>query len=197
MQHTSRNLWAFLGVFFLVFFLTATALFVIDFVPEPKTEASTETVQEMRQTDVEVPVSIRIPRIGVDTAINNPGSSNLKVLDDALLSGAVRYPGSAYLGEDATMFLFGHQSALPVVRNQAFKAFNDLQLLEAGDVVSVYSDTTVYEYSVTSVTKVRAEEALIPLTSGEQKLVLSTCNSFGDPGERYVVEAEFISKRTI
>ena len=111
-----------------------------------------------------------------------------------MLSGAVRYPGSALLGENAPMFLFGHQSYLPVVRNQAFKAFNDLQKLDAGDTIRVYSNTAVYEYEVSTVSLVEAADALIPLVPGEKTLVLSTCNSFGDPGERYVVEAKLISR---
>lgn len=199
MQTHSQSLWSFLGVFFLVFFLSATALYMIDFVPEPKSASDTVTAAEVRSQSeyVDVPVRIRIPRIGVDTSISNPQSSDLAVLDDALLNGAVRYPGSAYLGESRPMFLFGHQSGLPVVRNQAFKAFNDLQLLEPGDSILVYSEGAVYEYATLSVTKVRAEEALIPLDSDDRTLILSTCNSFGDPGERYVVKAEFITKTTL
>lgn len=196
MQSTSgTTLWKFLGIFFLVFFVTATLLHMIDFVPEGSDE-NMETNQESTLGGAigtgEVPVSVRIPAVGVDTRINNPEVTDIEVLDDALLSGAVRYPGSALLGDNAPMFLFGHQSQLPVVRNQAFKAFNNLQDLKEGDIISVYSDETEYQYTVRSVTKVLAEEALIPLAEGEQTLVLSTCNSFGDPGERFVVEADFV-----
>ena len=202
MQHedNTRTVWAFLGVFFLVFFLTATFLYVIDFVPEAPANENTMNTEQVIADHTgagEVPLSVRIPAIGVDTRINNPDATNIEILDDALLSGAVRYPGSALLGENAPMFLFGHQSHLPVVRNQAFKAFNNLQDLEEGDVISVYSNETEFQYSVRSVTKVLAEDALIPLAEGEQTLVLSTCNSFGDPGERFVVEADYLGKVAI
>ena len=195
----------FLGMFFLVFFLSSVFLFAIDFVPE-RPEVNVAAVAESQQMEepeqdeptehfpVEKPVRIAIETIGVDTPVVNPVSIDIQALDDALHSGAVRYPGSAQLGENATMFLFGHQSGLPVVRNQAFKAFNNLQELEDGDVIRVYSETAIYEYTVDSVSLVRAESALIPLTEGERTLVLSTCNSFGDPGERYVVTATFSNR---
>lgn len=186
-----------LMVFFGVFFITAVILFLIDFVPEaPRQQEERTAAASQEETDVvetphrvEAPTRVVIPAIGVDTAIENPTSLAIADLDQALLSGAVRYPTSARLGEKSTMFLFGHQSGLPVVQNKAFKAFNGLQKLSAGDVIKVYSANTVYEYTVQSVSLVEASEALIPLKENTQNLVLSTCNSFGEPGERYVVEA--------
>jgi len=194
--HTVR----FLAVFFVVFFLSAVVLFAIDFVPEQPIKNGTDE-NESAQTDtgvfVESPTRIVIEDIGVDTDIANPSSTAIATLDEALLDGAVRYPGSALLGERATMFLFGHQSYLPVVKNKAFKAFNGLQKLSEGAVIRVYSDTAVYEYAVRSVSKVLASDALIPLSDDGQNLFLSTCNSFGDPGERYVVEAEYLARRAL
>lgn len=193
MSTLRRSHWIFAGIFLFVFFISSTLLVLIDFVPEPKNE--TKTVREAAPPHgvVEAPVRIVIPSIGVDTSIENPTSVSLSDLDDALLRGAVRYPGSALLGEEAPMFLFGHQSYLPVVRNQAFKAFNDLQKLDAGDEIMVYGDSGVYTYRVDSLERVEAAEALIPLTPGTRSLTLSTCNSFGDPGERYVISASFVS----
>lgn len=197
MQDIIQKPWAFAGMFLLMFFLSATFLYLIDFVPEaPNTENSSVASGETSTGDYEVPVRVTIEKIGVDTSVSNPQSVALDDLDTALLSGAVRYPGSALLGQDSTTFIFGHQSYLPVVHNQAFKAFNDLQKLEKGDTISVFSEDAEYRYRVTSVTKTRAEDALIQLGSGSKKLVLSTCNSFGDPGERYVVEAEYVEKIT-
>lgn len=192
----------FLGVFFLVFFVTSVILFIIDFVPEKPSE-NTDTKNEETSLEngesalvnfSETPTRIVIKDIGVDTVIQNPNSVSIETLDEALLSGAVRYPGSALLGENATMFLFGHQSYLPVVKNKAFKAFNDLQKLETGDMIQVHSNSAVYEYEVESVSLVEADDALIPLAPNERILMLSTCNSFGDPGERYVVKARYTDR---
>lgn len=189
---------AFFGTLFGVFFVTTAFLYVIDFVPEqPRALAAphTDTSEAAEDTVVaELPTRIAIPKIGVDAPIENPSSATIEALDEALLAGAVRYPGSALLGENAPVFLFGHQSYLPVVRNPAYKAFNDLQKLSQGDVITVYSDTARYEYTVMSVSLARAEDVLIPLTPGAKTLALSTCNSFGDPGERYVVNATFTKR---
>lgn len=193
----------FLAFFFAVFFVTAAVLFAIDFYPEKKAprelqEDTTGTIGDTAAASVgEAPTRVVIPEIGVDTLISNPTSFDIPTLDNELLKGAVRYPGSALLGENAPVFLFGHQSYLPVVRNPAFKAFNGLQKLEAGDAILVHSDTGVYEYRVRSVSLVDAKNALIPLEDGERRLVLSTCNSFGSPGERYVVSAEYVSRAAL
>lgn len=192
------NPWHFAATFIAVFFVSSVVLFAIDFVPEKPTPggtvAGTSTPAVNDAAEPEEPVSISIPAIGVRTSVGNPTSTSIAVLDEALLSGAVRYPTSAVLGEQGTVYLFGHQSYLPIVKNQAFKAFNDLQKLDIGDEIEVYSENSIYTYRVRTVELVDANETLIPLETGEQKLVLSTCNSFGDPGERYVVTARFISK---
>lgn len=188
----------FFGTLFGVFFITTAFLYMIDFVPESRALAAPHLdaadAPEALVAIAELPTRITIPKIGVDTPIENPGSATIEALDEALLAGAVRYPGSALLGENAPVFLFGHQSYLPVVRNPAYKAFNDLQKLSQEDVITVYSDTAAYEYTVTSVSLARAEDVLIPLTPGAKTLTLSTCNSFGDPGERYVVTATFTTR---
>lgn len=190
----------FLAVFFAIFFLSAVVLFAVDFVPEKPVNDRNEDESAQADTGtsvVEPPTRIVIEDIGVDTIIANPVSTAIETLDQALLDGAVRYPGSALLGEKATMFLFGHQSGLPVVKNKAFKAFNGLQDLEEGAVIRVYSDTAVYEYTVRSVSQVLASDALIPLSDNDQTLFLSTCNSFGDPGKRYVVEAAYRAQHAL
>src|SRR3989344_3772308 len=150
--------WEFLVLFLVVFFLSAVVLFSIDFVPEPiqKETSPTENAEmlEVAEQIPEVPVRIVVGAIGVDTAIQNPTTTDIPSLDAALLKGAVRYPTSALLGENAPLFIFGHQSYLPVVRNQAFKAFNDLQKLKAGDEISIFSQTAEYNYRVQSVTLV-------------------------------------------
>lgn len=194
--------WAFLTVFLITFFLVSVFLFVIDFVPEPITvddpdSNSASAISAVENYPSEKPVRIVAPEIGLDTRIENPDSTDIQALDDALLKGAVRYPQSAFLGDNATLYLFGHQSGLPVVKNKAFKAFNNLQNLEIGDEITVYSDTAAYTYLVTSIEMVKNTEALIPLESGKRKLTLSTCNSFGQKEDRIIVNTDFLSRVAI
>jgi LPXTG-site transpeptidase (sortase) family protein len=196
-----------------VFMTLTLILILIDFVPEPRTEEpdvatsvivgttsasranvapddsqTTGSTWPGLQTSA-TPARIVIDRIGVDTQVLNPESTDVEVLDRALLSGAVRYPGSGGIGETANMLIFGHSSNLPVIRNQAFRAFNQLGTLQQGDIVTVYSNTHKYEYTVRDVRLADAEEVVIYFDASEPTLTLATCNTFGAKQERWVVTA--------
>lgn len=199
--------WKFLLVFLVVFFLIAAILFLVDFVPEaPKVSDNGTAVAEAAGTDApslmanehpEVPVRVSIPAVGINTLVSNPVASDVNALDNALLSGAVRYPESGLLGENARMYIFGHQSYLPVVHNQAFKAFNGLQNLKTGDEITVYSSDAAYHYRVSTVTLTTSDAGQIELGEGSRMLTLSTCDSFGTKSDRYVVTANFISEEPL
>lgn len=214
-----RRPWESLVVFLVVFFVICVVLFAIDFVPEPPEESaaipehvpvvtisqvtSTQPVQNVNliagptpavtqtQTGLK-PTRVVVPKVGVDTPVLNPTSSKLEDLDNALLSGAVRYPGTAHLNEEGSVVIFGHQSYLPVVRNNAFKAFNDLQELESGDIISVYSGDLEFRYAVRKVELVTTDVGSIALETRGQTLTLVTCNSLGAKEERYIITADLI-----
>ena len=200
LEHVTQKPWEFLVLFLVVFFLLAVFLFAIDFYPESKKE----NVPDENQTQVaasnavqfpiEAPVRVVVSSVGIDTSVENPTSIDAQVLDNALLKGAARYPESALLGENAGVFIFGHQSGLPVVKNQAFKAFNGLQKVAPGEEIIVYSATARYHYRVVSVEHKSAADALITFGAGERTLTLSTCDSFGAKTDRYVVKAVFTSR---
>lgn len=143
------------------------------------------------------PVRISIAKIGIDVKVLNPATSDIKVLDDALLYGAVRYPGSGDLESKRNMFIFGHSSYLPVVHNQNYKAFNRIQELKEGDEIILYSKVKSYLYKVSGVKLTTAEAELVDLSSFDHKLILSTCNSFGKKEERYVVTADFVGSSSL
>ncbi|MEX0917312.1 MAG: sortase [Candidatus Paceibacterota bacterium] len=180
-------------VFLLVFSVTVGTLSAAGLLPENKTKGEKKVVsQAIASENVADPTRIVIESIGVDVEIKNPQSRDIKVLDEALKEGAVRYPGSGKLGESKNVFLFGHSSSLPIVRNSNFKAFNKLDELRAGDMIRVAGGGKEHLYRVYSLKLVEADSALVDLSGSDAKLTLSTCNSFGDPGERFVVEAEFV-----
>ncbi len=143
------------------------------------------------RTTGENPTRIVIDKIGVDVTISNPNPTNVTTLDEYLKQGAVRYPGSGLLGS-GNMFLFAHSTGIKVVNNQAYKAFNGLKNLTAGDIIKVYGKNKVYQYKVTSVVLVDQTRALVEFNNTNNMLTLSTCNTFGAKSERYVVEADFI-----
>jgi LPXTG-site transpeptidase (sortase) family protein len=187
---------AFALAFAAFFLLTLWFLSLADALPEPsKTdtpEVHASVTKEITVTKAQEPVRITANKIGMDVTIKNPPSTNVDVLDDALLTGAVRYPTSAKLGENGTVLLFGHSSYLPVIHNQAYKAFKGIQTLQKGDIVSVYSATAEYRYGVESVTVANADEDVVELRQDGKYLTLVTCDSFTKKTDRFIVTAKFV-----
>ncbi|XKT75470.1 MAG: sortase [Patescibacteria group bacterium UBA2103] len=205
-----KNKWKFLAFSVLAFIFFVWILGKLDLLPEPDTSKSLSTITIASAaaafpvvTDVEEvvvpekPLRVSIPSLDIDVRVNNPYKSDIKTLDAALYDGVVRYPGSGMLGENGNVVIFGHSSYLPVVKNEYFKAFNGVQKLSTGDVIEVYGLDTVYRYEVASVYEADATDTRIALSKDSKKLTLSTCNSFGDLNDRYVVEAYFVGSTQI
>jgi LPXTG-site transpeptidase (sortase) family protein len=182
---------SFAVVFIVLFFLTVTFLASVDALPEPAVAVISPIGAQIPQGLADEPVRVVATSVGLDVTVENPSSSDITILDEALLRGAVRYPTSAKLGVDGTVLLFGHSSYLPVVYNQAYKAFNNIQDLKTGERISVYSSDAEYRYKVTSVRLADASEDVIELPADGRYLTLVTCDSFGRKTSRFVVTAEF------
>ncbi len=202
-QRASLQKWSFLGLSVLVFLGSTAVLAKSDLLPTtpPKVPSVAQAMEgkeasssanTVPQTVPELPVKIEIKAIGSSSVVVNPISTDIKELDKELLNGAVRFPTSAKLGEAGNVVLFGHSSYLPIVNNQAYKTFNDIQKLVAGDTVIVSSSGTAYTYRVRSMTRESTDTAGIPLSVTGQVLTLSTCDSFGAKTDRFVVVADFV-----
>jgi LPXTG-site transpeptidase (sortase) family protein len=188
-QHSTAFGSVFLGLFVLLFaFLSAVGV-----TPDPSyanaaSVAPTKTIAPSGV--VESPVRVVAKSINLDVTVANPTSTDVSVLDAALLKGAVRYPTSALLGQNGTVLIFGHSSYLPIVGNQAYKTFDGIQDLKTGDTVSVFSPTMEYRYTVTSVKVADATQDTVALDATGQHLTLVTCDSFAQKTNRFVVTAD-------
>ena len=201
------RMWSFLGLFAFIFLVSTVMLGALDLLPNALTTTADKTLATVASdralattspaVRVEEPVKIEIPSLGLTATIANPTSTNVAVLDEHLLKGAVRYPTSAKLGESGNVVVFGHSSYLPVVINQAFKTFDGIQKLKQGDLVTVYSAGTAYTYSVRTMKKESANDAVIQLATEGKVLTLATCNSFGEKSDRFVVTADFVESHSI
>lgn len=187
----------FVATFLFIFVLSVIFLAAVDSLPEaPESKEPTtqglvvKTPATIPSDTSEPPVRVVAASVGMDVAVLNTQSSDIAALDADLLKGAVRYPGSAMLGEDGTVLLFGHSSYLPIVRNQNYKAFNNIQKLKEGDIVSVYSGAREYRYAVTEVRLANAEEDVVELRSDGKYLALVTCNTFAAKTARFIVTAK-------
>lgn len=161
------------------------------------TSSQHATVARARVVPTNMPVHLTVPSVGINTVVLNPEDTSNAVLDRSLLSGAVRYPGSGLPGQVGNMLIFGHSSYLPVVKNKAFQAFNELGTLRVGDTVTVQTGTEVYTYDVVEVRLTRAEDAVVSFAAEQPTLTLATCNTFGTKQERWVVRAVQTTVRSL
>lgn len=159
-----------------------------------KESPSSNTVLRRKYTSGDIlPTRIVIDKIGIDIVVMNPEWNDIPTLTEALKAGAVRYPQSGLLGENANILLFGHSAHLKVIYNKAYKAFNDIGDLVEGDEIKVFSNQKIYIYKVETVNLVKNTEERVDLVSSTPKLTLVTCNNFGTKEDRFVVVAELFS----
>lgn len=196
--------WSFLAIFIGIFFTSVGLAAQNDLLPNPPVKKLTainpSTLAEAKSvatTAPELPTKMEIPAIGLSESVSNPQTTDVAKLDNALLFGPVRYPTSSNLGEAGNVIIFGHSSYLPVVQNKEFKAFNGIQKLKAGDLITVTGENHVYTYAVETVEKKNATEDAIPLIVEGSKLTLSTCDSFGKKSDRFIVTATLVSTKAL
>lgn len=194
-EHRGGFVTAFIAVFLLsLLFLASVGATPNPIHPQVIDEPVDTTIAAATTTpsSPQMPVRIVAKDIKLDVSIANPVSTDIEVLDEGLLKGAVRYPTSAQLGVDGTMLLFGHSSYLPIVHNQAYKTFDGIQDLKPGAIVHVYSSDTDYQYSVVGVKVADATQDSIELNPNGKHLTLVTCDSFATKSNRFVVTADFV-----
>lgn len=203
---------AFLAVFFVFMTLGYGVLYAVDFIPEPISNETKETVSEEPEEVVEpviepapsqinfadpYPISITIDDLNRTVTVYNPTSRAVKDLDNALLKGVVRHPDSDDFTSTGNILILGHSSYLRNVFNKNFQAFNGIQNLTFGDTIRLRSKDTEYVYQVDRVYKAEASEVNVKTGGKEHKLTLVTCNTFGAKEDRFIVEATLTSKKAL
>jgi len=164
----------------------------LSFNPQEKTPTvkNTNQIIDSSNENYTRPDRISIPKVGIDSNIEKPNTADVSVLDNSLTKGAVHYPGSGSV-EKGNMFLFGHSTNWQVVQNEAYRTFNGIEKLESGDEIYIEADGETYVYKVKSVVLVDEDDALVEFDNSSRTLTISTCNTFGEKQERWVVEADF------
>lgn len=210
MNHFTKNILVFGGVFLIALFASFGLLYLLGFVPTQFEEQTRDNTVASQITDGafqglglisssslsssnvapkgELPVRIVASSIGLDSLVEIPSSTNFTVLDNELAKGPVYYPGSGQAGT-GNMFIFGHSTGFKVVINKAYQVFNHLKDLKEGDEIKVYSAQKVYVYKVQSIKLVDGKETLVDFSHNSNILTLSTCDSFGKQTDRYVATA--------
>jgi LPXTG-site transpeptidase (sortase) family protein len=198
-----KNTMHFVGILFAIFIISFLIFSFLGLAPKSLSlkdyfwpDQGSDLIRNLDQaialdtTDYIRPDRITIPKIGVNTIIEQPNTRDVSELDRLLQNGAVHYPGSGSVSA-GNMFIFGHSTGFSVVQNPAYKAFNNLEDLSRGDEIEIFADGDIYIYKVTKVTLVNDDQALVEFNNTARTLTISTCNTFGAKQERWVVEAEF------
>ena len=201
----------FITWFGIIFLVTFTGLYFLGFIPSELLGGDQKSVLEVLDNTVvsqadlpiiekpvatrkeyqgEYPTHISIDSIGVDAKVSVPRNTSASVLDESLTHGAVYYPGSGLLA-DGNVFIFGHSTNWKAVNNPAYKTFNGFKDVKEGDEIKVKGASQIYLYRVVSVALADDNEIWVDLSGDKKLLTLSTCNTFGQKQERYVIRAEY------
>lgn len=157
-----------------------------------KVDAETRLLNGTSIQQVTMPERLIIDSLDIDLVVSNPETTDIGELDKELLKNIVRYPTSGMLGESGkNIVIFGHSARIPTIRGM-YKAFNDIEQLKEGEVITLVSGNTEHLYRVSNVYKKNAETAEIMLDTSNSKLTLVTCDGFGKKTDRWVVESDFV-----
>lgn len=143
------------------------------------------------QNTGELPLSIEVPSLGIQSSIQSPSVQTVKVLDDALNKGPVYYQGSGTPGE-RNMLIFGHSTGFRIVQNKAYQVFNNIKKAQVGAYIYVRTTSGVHTYKTINVRKASKYSTWVDFNSAKPMLTLATCDSFGKASDRWVLEAEYV-----
>ncbi|MEX2043310.1 MAG: sortase [Patescibacteria group bacterium] len=134
-----------------------------------------------------------IPRIRVAAPIVRPRSTSEAVINEALLKGVIKYPGTAEPGEQGNVFLTGHSSYYWWVQTEFRNVFALVPQLRRDDEIVIYSQGRKYSYRVHSVFEVTPSQTGVLKPTPVATVTLSTCVPIGTSYRRKIVQARQVS----
>lgn len=159
-------------------------------------EVSAENVEEVeseaRKYNLTAYFSLVIPKIDASAnIITNVDVNNKTDYLSALQKGIAHAKGSSFPGQDGRIFLFSHSTDSPANFAQYNAIFYLLRKLEKGDKIVVFFTAKKYVYEVTDkITASPSDTHWLEPKSGEEELVLMTCDPPGTTWNRLVIVAK-------
>lgn len=133
---------------------------------------------------------IEIPKISaVSPIVVGVDPWNRQEYNQALTRGIAQAKNTYAPGNGRLIYLFAHSSGSPfelLSRNTPFLRLDELQ---RGDVVNMYVEGTLFQYSVSSKKIVSPTELTYLQNTGENILILQTCWPLGTDWKRLLVFA--------
>ena len=148
--------------------------------------------------DAKPEVRIIIQKLSVSAPIVLSDSVSDKVLLEDLKKGVVRYPTTAFAGQNGNMVLSGHSSNYSWIKSDYNYVFRSIGKLKAGDEIIIRvtqqnGKTLDYTYRMKDHKIVTPDDPEIFHSSDTPMLTLVTCWPLGTQLKRYVVTAELVS----
>ncbi len=143
-------------------------------------------------------VEILIQALNISAPIVLSDSVSDKALLEDLTKGVVRYPTTAFAGQDGNMVLSGHSSNYSWIKSDYNYVFRSIGKLKSGDeivirVTQANGKTFDYVYRMKSHAIVTPDDPAIFASQGSPTLTLVTCWPLGTQLKRYIVTAELAS----
>lgn len=162
----------------------------------PATLPKTEILEVA--TSAEIPAEIRQFGLKIDRlnllvpVIKNVDGTNKTLYNRSLKKGVAHYLGTALPGEVGNVFIFGHSSS--AFDNGPYaKAFEKLNDLKKGDLITVYFENKEIVYQVTGIMVVAKDDLAVLNQTSEKILTLMTCWPVGTNEKRLIVKSVLIS----
>lgn len=161
-------------------------------VESAKADTAEEAQAEARGYGITSYFSVVIPKIDAKANIvANVDIANKTEYLDALQKGVAHAKGTNFPGQEGRIFLFSHSTDSPLNFARYNAIFYLLNKLEKGDQIIVFFSEKKYVYEVTeSKTVTPADTQWIMPKSGEEELVLMTCDPPGTNWNRLLVFAK-------
>jgi len=138
---------------------------------------------------------ILIERINLDAPINWDVLNNNTDLMKSLQSGLAQLKGNAKPNQTGNIFIVGHSSNFPWAKGNYKTVFVLLPELKVGDKIDIGYQDVDYQYTVSEVKTVSANDVSI-MDNSKNQLSLMTCVPIGTNFKRLVVVAKPTSKIT-
>lgn len=143
-------------------------------------------------------VSILVPKLDINAPIVLSDSLSDKALLEDLKRGVIRYPTTAFAGQNGNMVLSGHSSNYSWIESDYNYVFRSIGKLQPGDEIIVRvkqenGKSFDYIYVMRSHAIVTPDNPEIFQASEGPTLTLVTCWPLGTQLKRYVVTAELVS----
>ena len=153
------------------------------------------TLLKTGQVDEQKGFYIVIPKIHAEAAvIPNVDPWNKAVYLPALRQGVAQAKGTAFPGQQGTIFLFAHSSGAPWEVNWYNTIFMRLGELKNGDEIILWKDGGKYVYKVREKKEVRPNEVSYLLNTQRTQLIVQTCTPIGTTLRRLLVFLDFVGK---